>query len=110
MKESPTDLSEKSLPTYFAVEIWDKANECRSYSLRKGSGLSALKAKKSPIEFDCLEADCGICVVRVLKHAENLTVPTERERDFLKAMHAETDERLACQCRLLGPVELKVEY
>lgn len=104
------DASARPIVERCAVEILDKQNSCHSYTLRRGSGLTALNAQKSPIEFDCMEADCGICVVKVLEHPENLTEMTTSERDFLKAMHADADERLACQCRVLGAVRLKVEY
>ena len=77
---------------------------------RKGLGLQAICAQTgTPIEFDCREADCGICIVRVRQGLENLSPPTFAERDFLKAMHAEPDERLACQTRVFGDVELEVE-
>ncbi len=59
---------------------------------------------------DCLDADCGICVVRVLKHPEHLSPIEVKERDFLTAMGADPDERLACQCRIKGDVTIKVEF
>lgn len=97
-------------PARYKVSLFDKKDVLNTFELRQGSGLAALKAKKSSIEFDCLDADCGICVVRVLKHPEHLS-PTElKERDFLAAMGADADERLACQCRILGDVTLKTEF
>lgn len=80
------------------------------HTLRKGFGLQALCARvKTPIEFDCRKSDCGICIVHVTAGAENVSEKTEAERDFLRAMHAEPDERLSCQCRVLGDVEIEVE-
>ena len=80
------------------------------YTLRQGLGLQALAAAAdTPIEFDCRAADCGICIVRVQKNPENLSEPTTEERDFLKAMRADPDERLACQCRVKGDVTLLVD-
>ena len=80
------------------------------YTLRQGLGLQALAAAAdTPIEFDCRAADCGICVVRVQKNPENLSEPTTEDRDFLKAMRADPDERLACQCRVKGDVTLLVD-
>lgn len=81
----------------------------RVFTLRRGLGLQALPAAESPLEYDCREADCGICIVHVLSGQENLSPPTEREADFLKAMRADPDERLACQCRVFGDVRLKVD-
>jgi ferredoxin len=83
---------------------------CERHQLRKGLGLQALCAReKTPIELDCREADCGICLVRVLSGADHLSPMTPAEKDFLKAMHADPDERLSCQCRVLGDVELFVD-
>ena len=83
------------------------------FSLRKGLGLMALQAMKDSeeaIEFDCKKADCGICIVKVLKGMDHLSAPTSAEADFLRAMHADDDERLACQCRVYADVDLQVEF
>lgn len=79
--------------------------------IRDGLGFQALCAKypKTPIEFDCRKADCGICIIRVCDGAENLSLATPMEQDFLKAMRADPDERLACQCRILGDLCVRVE-
>lgn len=77
--------------------------------LRKGLGLQALARHSQWIEFDCREADCGICICRVNAGAENLSPPTPPEADFLRAMHADANERLACQCRVFGDVSLDID-
>lgn len=81
----------------------------RTFSLRKGLGLQAISKQTDLIEFDCREADCGICICRVKSGAENLSAKTEPEADFLRAMRADEDERLACQCRVFGDVTLELE-
>lgn len=84
--------------------------EVHVHKLRRGLGLQALAAAAStPIEFDCRAADCGICIVRVKEHPEHLSPPTTGEKDFLTAMRAAPDERLACQCRVMGDVTVEVE-
>lgn len=75
--------------------------------VRPGLGLMAIK--NLPIEFDCRRADCGICIVRVIEGADQLSPPTKPEQDFLTAMAADENERLACQCRVFGAVALEVE-
>jgi ferredoxin len=51
------------------------------------------------VPFACTEGICGTCVVEVIEGGENLTEPTQEEKDFL----GEQDrERLACQCKLKG--------
>lgn len=77
--------------------------------IRTGLGLMALQKKTELIEYDCKEADCGICLVRVLKGIDNLSPITKREDDFLRAMRCDSEERLACQARVFGDVSLRVE-
>ncbi|MFK7826226.1 MAG: 2Fe-2S iron-sulfur cluster-binding protein [Oligoflexales bacterium] len=85
--------------------------EKKTFTTRNGLGFQALCAKeKTPIEFDCRDSDCGICIFRVMKGSENLSPAKEKERDYLKAMRADEDERLACQCKILGDVTVAVEY
>ncbi len=79
--------------------------------VRRGMGFQAVCAKHNiGVEFDCRKADCGICSIKVLNGAENLSVPTMEEADFLKAMRADPDERLACQTRVMGDVVIEVNY
>jgi ferredoxin len=77
--------------------------------LRHGLGLQVLGKDCEWLEFDCRKADCGICIVRVQEGAGNLSAPTVAEADFLKAMQAAPNERLACQCRAFGPVTLEID-
>ena len=82
----------------------------QEHKLRPGLGIQALAARESlPIDFDCREADCGICILRVRSGDANLSPHTTAEADFLRAMRADPEERLACQCRVLGDVTLEVE-
>ena len=60
------------------------------------------------ILFGCRDGACGACMVKVLEGRENLSKMEESEQDFLETMAAEDDERLACQCRVLGDVTLEV--
>jgi ferredoxin len=81
-----------------------------TYEVRRGLGFQAVCAEhETPIEFDCREADCGICIFKVLTQPDHLSKQTGMEEDFLKAMRADPDERLACQCRILGDVSILVE-
>ena len=82
-----------------------------NFQLRRGLGLQVLAAKfKTPLEFDCRKADCGVCIVKITSNPEGLSPVRFEERDFLKAMHADADERLACQCRVTGDVGFQIEY
>ncbi|MCX6125828.1 MAG: 2Fe-2S iron-sulfur cluster-binding protein [Proteobacteria bacterium] len=102
--------SEISLSRQCLLKVVGKDEVSNFYKLRRGAGLSALIAQKSSIEFDCLKADCGICIIKIVEGSENLSELLIAERDFLTAMKAEPDERLACQCRVNGDVTIKIEY
>ena len=94
------------------IDVVIKRGEvAQTISVRRGLGFQAICAKHSTgIEFDCRASDCGICAVKILSGQENLSPKTEAEADFLKAMKADDDERLACQARILGAVEVLVDY
>ncbi len=82
-----------------------------NFTIRPGLAFQALSARyQTPIEYDCRKADCGICVFKVKSGSENLSPIEFEERDYLKAMRADPDERLACQCRILGDVAIEVEF
>ena len=84
--------------------------DSKTFRIRVGLGFQALCAReKTKVEFDCREADCGICIVRVVEGLSHLSDKTDAERDFLTAMRADDDERLACQARILGDVRIIVD-
>jgi ferredoxin len=88
-----------------------RKGEKSQFEVRRGLGLQAVCAKaETGIEFDCRAADCGICVIKVTSGAESLSPKTTSEADFLKAMNADEDERLACQVRVFGDVEIETDY
>jgi ferredoxin len=47
-------------------------------------------------------------MVRVVSNPQNLSKMEDHERDFLETMAARDDERLACQCKVLGDVTIEV--
>ena len=77
--------------------------------IRKGKGFQAIPAADLAIEYDCRKADCGICIFEVLEGEAHLSPPTVAEKDFLQAMHASKGERLACQCRIMGDIKIRLE-
>lgn len=50
------------------------------------------------VPFACTEGVCGTCVIEVIEGQENLSDPTQEEKDFLG--DGTCDERLACQCKI----------
>ncbi len=89
------------------IEIEINGNE--KVEIRKGARLTLLAKKCKSIEFDCFKSDCGICIFSVVEGAENLSKKTSAEDDFLQAMRADDNERLACQCRATGPIKIEAD-
>jgi len=54
--------------------------------------------EEAGVPFACTEGVCGTCVIEIKEGKENLSNPTQEEKDFLG--DGTTDERLACQCRI----------
>lgn len=55
--------------------------------------------EEAGVPFACTEGVCGTCVVEVVEGMNNLSPPTQEEKDFLGDQNR---ERLACQCKLKG--------
>lgn len=66
-------------------------------------------ARQKPLGvlFGCRDAACGSCVIRVLENPQHLSPPTKREEQLLASIEANDDERLACQCKVLGDVTIE---
>lgn len=74
----------------------------QAYSLAQGESLFALDGVGSfGVVFGCYSGRCGICRVRVLAGAENLSPRNEMEAMLLSADDGE-EVRLACQCEVHG--------
>ncbi|MFT7616243.1 MAG: ferredoxin [Candidatus Woesearchaeota archaeon] len=63
------------------------------------------EAESAGIPFGCTEGICGSCLVEVEEGMENLTEPTQEEKDF----EIEDKQRLACQC-VLKQNSVKLKY
>ena len=65
----------------------------------------ASACEEAGVPFACTEGVCGTCVIEVVQGMENLSPPTQEEKDFLgESPH----ERLACQCKLRsGLIKIK---
>ncbi len=107
--KNAVSAQESKAPQTAQVKV-EHRGETQEVRLRRGLGLQVLATRPGfPIEFDCRKSDCGICIVHVLQGMENLSPPTEREADFLRAMHADPDERLCCQVRVFGDCHLQMD-
>lgn len=75
---------------------------------QNASIIDVCETQDTSILFGCRDGACGACMIRVLENPEHLSKMEEHERDFLETMAAREDERLACQCRVLGNVTVEV--
>jgi len=56
----------------------------------------------SGITYGCREGECGTCMTHVIEGSENLSEPSALETRVLKENFAGRNDRLACQCQVLG--------
>ncbi|HEX6243945.1 MAG TPA: 2Fe-2S iron-sulfur cluster-binding protein, partial [Polyangiales bacterium] len=52
------------------------------------------------VPLSCRGARCGVCRVRVVRGESAIIAPRADERDTLRILGADPDERLACQLEL----------
>ena len=94
---------------HLTIKIGDKSIET---DIPEGANLVDYCAEnKIPLPYDCRSASCGTCRVRVTKNAENLSKIDDAEEFFLEHMAPEDtapNDRLACQCMVLGDVEIEL--
>ncbi len=75
----------------------------------QGADLRAVaEASGADVTFGCGSGSCGTCRVRVVEGLEHCSEVGREERDFLQALQAPPDHRLACQVRVKG--DLEIEY
>jgi adenylate cyclase len=71
--------------------------------------LVQLQRNGVPIHTVCGgRAQCGRCLIRVLRGSETMNAPGERERSRLRALGAAPEARLACQSYARGDIEIEI--
>lgn len=79
----------------------------QTFEVRPGLGLEAISLKHNlPLEFDCRKADCGIC--SFVCHGDGLSPKSSKEEEYLLALAAQSNERLACQTRIFSDSEIEI--
>ena len=58
------------------------------------------------LPFSCKNGVCGTCLCRVKEGTENLNLKTEQEEITLDTLGADNEQRLACQCKVLGDIKI----
>tara|TARA_B100001094_G_C17919500_1_gene665240 strand:- start:165 stop:446 length:282 start_codon:yes stop_codon:yes gene_type:complete len=70
--------------------------------------IDMLENEDTAILFGCRDGASGSCICKIIEGPENLSGMQDDERDFLETMAAESNERLLCQCKVVGDVVLEV--
>lgn len=70
--------------------------------------IDVCENEETSILFGCRDGACGACMIRVVENPNHLSPIEDHEKDFLETMAAREDERLACQCKVLGDVTIEV--
>lgn len=74
-----------------------KGDELRMVAQTQGLG----------IPFGCENGLCGTCLININSGMEHLSEKTEQEEFTLEARSADDDQRLSCQCKVLGDVHFE---
>jgi len=71
--------------------------------------LSVLRDEKIYVKSSCGGyASCGDCLIKVTSGADNMNAPSFEEKQLLGNVFHITKERLSCQSKITGPVEIDI--
>lgn len=78
---------------------------------RKANLLQFLQESRVPVGSACGgKGLCASCKLRVLQGGKNLSRPNDTESELAERNHLPVDERISCQSKILGDVELTASY
>jgi ferredoxin len=78
--------------------------------VKKGAALvDVADDHDTDLEFGCRDGICGTCIMTVLNGGENLSPMSVAEQDTLENFDAAPGQRLACQVKILGHVEIETQ-
>lgn len=78
---------------------------------RKANLLQFLHSQGVPVGSACGgKGLCASCKVTVLSGEKNLSRPNDQEATLAERNHLQHNERISCQCKILGDVELTTSY
>ena len=69
--------------------------------------IDVAQQQSASIPFGCKNGICGTCIVKVTKGIENISPMEEKEKNTLAMFGAGAQNRLACQCKVQGDVEIE---
>ena len=77
----------------------------------KANLLEFLHKEEIPVGSACGgKGLCASCKVQVLNGSANLSRPKDIEIELASRNHLQVNERIACQCKILGDVEITTNY
>lgn len=78
----------------------------------KGSNLlRALQKHQIPVGSSCGgQGLCASCKVSLLSPPKGLTSPTDKESELSERNHLQLNERISCQCQVVGPITITTGY
>lgn len=78
---------------------------------RKANLLQFLQSQEIPVGSACGgKGLCASCKLTVLSGRNSLSKPNDREIELAERNHLRKDERISCQTKILGDVELTTQY
>lgn len=73
-----------------------------------GTALQEIaEAAGADLTFGCRTGSCGTCRVRISRGLDHCSPVGPEERDFLKGLDAPSDQRLACQLKVNGDIDIE---
>lgn len=78
---------------------------------RKENLLKFLHSAQIPVGSACGgKGLCASCKVSILNGAKNLSRPNDTELELAERNHLQKDERISCQTKILGDIEITTNY
>ncbi len=88
------------------AEVRDDYSGARLLVAPQQTLLDVLEEARVPIAFECRAGSCGKCALRIRDGAEHLSAPGPVEAETLHRLGLADGWRLACSCRVAGPVRI----
>lgn len=80
----------------------------REFEVKVGAALVDIADENdTELDFGCRDGMCGTCIFTPIRGKENLNPADDEERDTLGNFGADPGQRLACQVKILGDVEIE---
>lgn len=73
--------------------------------------MQELRNNSVPVASSCKgQLICGKCVLNILEGSENISPPTQEEKDLAELKDLTRDQRFSCACIILGDVKVDAPY